>query len=73
MPPSLGVMKSEPSHGSHSPTLSLERAGQIQDTLISTQWTEPKSNHLNAPTRVTGRRYPTRRAVVANAGLDQRD
>ncbi|KAK8541809.1 hypothetical protein V6N13_137600 [Hibiscus sabdariffa] len=51
------------------PTLSLERAGQIQNTMNPTQWTEPKSNHPNAPTRVTSRRYSTRRASYAPNNL----
>ncbi|KAK8541812.1 hypothetical protein V6N13_137598 [Hibiscus sabdariffa] len=65
MPPSLGTTKLEPSHEPHSPTLGLERADQIQEIMNPTQWTEPKSNHPNAPTRVISRRYPTRRAGYA--------
>ncbi|KAL4325231.1 hypothetical protein GQ457_11G005720 [Hibiscus cannabinus] len=69
MPPSLGVMKPEPSLQPHSPALGLERAGQIQDTMNPTQWTKPRSNHHNAPTWVTSRRYPTRQASYAPNNL----
>ncbi|KAK8541811.1 hypothetical protein V6N12_014434 [Hibiscus sabdariffa] len=66
MPPSLRAMRPEPSLKPHSPTLGLDRAAHIHGTVNPTQRTEPKSNHPNAPTRVTSRRYPTRRASYAS-------
>ncbi|RDX89123.1 hypothetical protein CR513_29188, partial [Mucuna pruriens] len=61
VPSCLGAKKPGPTPKSHGPTPNLERAGQQIAATAQPNEAQTLFHHINTPTWVTSKHYPTRR------------